>query len=60
MDKNMKCRDKQFKVGKTYEEKDVLLCNSGYHYCNRLEDVYNYYDKDCRIFEVEILGVVDF
>ena len=32
-DKNMKCRDFQFEVGKEYEEKTAKICESGFHFC---------------------------
>ncbi len=61
-DKNLKCRDEQFELGKVYTkpEKDrPRTCSSdGYHYCNNLKDVFNHYSKDSgnRFFEIEILG----
>jgi len=60
MDKNMECRNMQFEIWKTYTEDSAVLCNSGFHYCQNLENIYNYYDSDSRIFEIEILGNVDF
>ena len=61
MDKDMKCRDIQYEIGWVYKEKTCKLCNTGLHYCSKLEDVYNYYNRDDgRVFEVEILWEVDF
>lgn len=31
-DKDWKCRDKQYEVGKTYEEAEARLCNKGLHF----------------------------
>ncbi len=55
-DKNGKCRDHQFVVGETYElEGTAKLCKNGFHFCEKLFDVYNYYEKsvDTRLFEIE-------
>ena len=32
-DKNLKCRDFQFEVGKKYKIKTAKLCESGFHFC---------------------------
>lgn len=40
------CRGFQYKVGgeKTFEENVIpSLCNSGFHYCPKLIDCFNYY-----------------
>ena len=61
MDKNMKCRDFQFKEGKTYAlDGELKICSTGFHFCENLFDVYNYYDKSPNtiICKVEALGEV--
>jgi hypothetical protein len=62
-DKDLKCRNEQFEVGQTYSKNPDLqkpkLCSSdGYHYCNKLKDVYSYYrnDESNRFCEIEVLG----
>ena len=60
-DKDLKCRNFQFKVGKTYELKEsIVLCQTGFHFCENPFDVYNYYPKEShtRICEIEALGEV--
>ncbi len=60
-DKDGKCRGMEFKVGKTYTIKgELALCSNGYHFCQILMDVYNYYPKstETRIFEIEASGKV--
>ena len=60
-DKNLKCRDFQFQIGKTYElNESIVLCQSGFHFCENPFDVYNYYPKEShtRICEIEALGEV--
>src|SRR5699024_780573 len=42
-DKNLKCRDKQYKLGESYEEKEAEICESGMHFCENPLDVFNYY-----------------
>jgi hypothetical protein len=45
-DRDMKCRDYQFEMNKVHEmDKDakIELCNSGFHLCTKLEDVFSYY-----------------
>ena len=54
-DKDLKCRDFQFEIGKEYEEKEASLCNSGFHACEYPLDVFGYYGpSDSRFCEVEL------
>ena len=54
-DKNLKCRDFQYEIGKEYEEKSASLCNSGFHACEYPLDCFNYYNPaNSRFCEVEI------
>lgn len=44
-DKDMKCRDYQFKLGKEhYHEGDVGICHSGFHFCLTAESVFRHYE----------------
>ena len=60
MDANMKCRGMQFEVGKTYHvDGHVAVCERGLHFCEELNDVFNYYERDGnRFFEVEASGTI--
>jgi hypothetical protein len=44
-DKNFKCRDMQYEIGKDYEtkEKPVRCTKHGYHFCTNPFDVFGYY-----------------
>ncbi|MCO5822927.1 hypothetical protein M8668_13870 [Clostridioides difficile] len=58
-DENMKCRDFQYKLNKTYSMngEDVDTCEYGFHLCLDLEDVFDYYDLNLsnRFFKVKAL-----
>ena len=48
-----------YEVGKTYAvEGEVKICENGYHFCKKCVDVYDYYNKPCRICEVSVTGTV--
>ena len=55
-DKDLKCRDFQYEIGKTYDEPTADLCKSGFHACEYPLDVFNYYapGKMSRYCEVEL------
>ena len=42
-DKDLKCRDFQYEIGKTYEEPAAELCEKGFHACEYPLDVLAYY-----------------
>ena len=50
----------QFEMGETYSvEGEVVLCENGFHFCERIEDLNRYNNiKDSRIFEVETGGKI--
>ena len=60
-DKNMKCRDFQYEVGKEYEmDGDIKCCNRGFHACKNPLEVWDYYDMlNSRFAEVEQSGKID-
>jgi len=54
-DKNLQCRNFQYKIGKTYKyENEISLCKAGFHFCENPIDVLNYYPpiKDNRYCKV--------
>jgi hypothetical protein len=57
-DKDLKCRDYQFAIGKTFKhEGKVEKCKSGFHACENPLDVFEYYDPgDSRFCIVELSG----
>ena len=58
--KDMTCRGFQFEEGKTYEEKEAVLCKKGFHACENPLDCWGYYDiLNSVVHEVELEGVSD-
>jgi len=61
-DRNLKCRDFQYKEGETYEiEGPSVLCERGFHFCKALVLTLEYYPvNNCitenRYAEIEVLG----
>jgi YD repeat-containing protein len=55
---NMKCRNLTYEVGKTYEIDSLEMCDHGFHFCEKMEDVLDYYgyNKDFVLLEVEAIG----
>lgn len=59
-DKDMKCRDFQFELGKEYEETEAVLCEKGFHGCEYPLDVFAHYTPaDSRFFVADLDGVTD-
>ena len=60
-DKDMKCRDFQYEVGKEYNmDGEVKCCNRGFHACKSPLEVWDYYDMlNSRFAEVEQSGKID-
>ena len=60
-DKNMKCRNFQYEVGKEYEmDGEIKCCNRGFHACKSPMEVWDYYDiLNSRYAEVEQSGKID-
>ena len=59
-DKDMKCRDYQYELGKQHdmpEGTEIKECESGFHFCKELKHVFKYYivANNNRFFEVKAL-----
>ena len=57
-DKDMKCKDYQFELGKMFVYEGTLIgCKSGFHFCPRLHDCFDYYKvgNGNRYFKVRAL-----
>ena len=62
MDPFMRCKGFQYEVGMKYRVSgDVKLCKNGFHFCEVLRDVFDFYEKDDtnRFFEVEASGKLE-
>lgn len=57
---DMVCRGYQFKLNTEHviDTMYVKPCNSGFHFCKNIVDVFNYYDYGCRIFHVTGYGLL--
>ena len=54
-DKDLKCRDFQYEIGKEYSEEKADICNYGFHACEFPMDVFGYYPpSDSRYCEVDL------
>ena len=60
-DKDLKCRNFQYEVGKEYETQgEIKACKNGFHACENPMDVFEYYaPSDSRYCEVRQSGVVN-
>lgn len=59
-DNDMKCRDYQYEMNKQHdmpEGSEIEICYSGFHFCDKIEDVFRYYriERGNRFFEVKAL-----
>ena len=61
-DKDLKCRDFQYEVGKEYKhDGNIELCNEGFHFCKNVMDIHGYYDlqeDETRVCEILASGNV--
>ena len=63
-DKDLKCSDFQYEIGKTYEEPTAELCEKGFHACEYPLDVFKYYapgnmSRYCEVDLDEVNGKKD-
>lgn len=59
-DANMRCRDYQYTLGEQFDMAEgmrVQICDSGFHFCKNLRNVFKFYEvgNGNRFFEVEAL-----
>ena len=57
------CRGFQYEVGKKYEmEEKPVICERGFHFCEKVVDCFEYYrfDSNNKVAEIEAYGELDF
>jgi len=55
------CRGFQYKVGESYEmDEEPIACERGYHFCERLEDCFDYYkfNSENKVAEITAYGEI--
>lgn len=60
--KDWTCRRFQYKVGESYEiDKEPKVCNTGFHFCLKVSDCFNFYDftYENKVAEVEAYSDID-
>jgi hypothetical protein len=58
---DMSCRNFKYELGKLYKHDGVIqLCGSGFHFCEQINNCFNYYDfnPNNKVFEIEAYGDV--
>ena len=62
-DKNMCCQGFKYEIGKEYEldkSMPLILCQSGFHFCEQPSGVWTYYSADdTRIFKIEAADILE-
>ena len=56
------CRGFQYKVGETYiHNGNIKMCGSGFHFCQKASDCFDYYkfDSNNKVAEIEAIGLVE-
>ena len=41
-DKDLRCREFQYEIGKEYSEDEAICCIKGFHFCENPMDVFEY------------------
>jgi YD repeat-containing protein len=58
---DFKCFNQEYKVGKTYTSDRMEICKHGFHFCQKMDNVLNYYTPSSNfiLLEIEILGKIE-
>ena len=51
------CRGFEYKIGNVYvEDNTILICNNGFHFCEKLIDTLNYYSRNDDVLYLKVIG----
>ena len=57
-DKDLKCQDKQYAIGETFEEPSASLCKKRMHFCETPHDCFGYYkpaeSRYCKVYADDV------
>ena len=55
-DEGIYCRNFRFEIGGFYKEDSAIICNKGFHFCEKIIDTLNYYSRNESVVYCEVIG----
>ena len=59
-DDGIYCRDFRFDIGGFYKEDRAIICQKGFHFCEKIIDTLNYYNRADNVVYCEVIGWGEF